>query len=611
MRKWLVALIAILVPITAMILLLRSPSAVHVVLTITRDSSSVGNILTNLGLALFKLLIVIIASFVVLALGTIGLVRLIQAIEQSGVVLDDLHNSTGVTDLDQVIPGLTQLARDEFRQSLRWVYRVLKEQKRDLIPEGYPLADIDLALGIWQSTLDQLEKQIWATAPIGYAWAMPLIRAVLPRRGSWVSGYLQQRDTDSGGLGITFEITSFSSLGTSAKATILPMWHRKAKSRETRGRLQPSHLTETKTLDSADNAGTSILLTVDTASQPESSGAAPFRRDVARAVQNDIEVSTLSLTEGYIRMLTPAFRWLAIWMFGQALESHSRAAPNTWEKLQRAVLRKPAANDVDRRATDAQRRHSLGVLFSACAQASQSSGDPDMAEPLCDRAISEFEQAVSGFPKHERYRVYKNLGLAYILKGRLQQDLAECAELQYRAEGNFEAALEDLPTKLNPYITADIRILLCVAWLLRGVAEDNKKLIIHASRKMQRMEPRWADLDAASSDSQEVQRSARLAADALYNAASWYALAYEVQPKQTEWRDHAIRLLAYSLARDPVHRAWAARDPDLQCIRGIVSHLERQLRWKQTQEPGLSHLSGPEFVANVESILRALKNDSA
>jgi hypothetical protein len=93
----------------------------------------------------------------------------------------------------------------------------------------------------------------------------------------------------------------------------------------------------------------------------------------------------------------------------------------------------------------------------------------------------------------------------------------------------------------------------------------------------------------------------------LFNLASWYALAGADGGPAMELRQHARRLLAYSLARDDGREYWNAAeiDPDLRLITSPeeVQRLKFELVAMSRDVPGLSKLEdGTEFARRLEDV---------
>ena len=155
---------------------------------------------------------------ILLFLGQIILILLILMIIQrilfliwnrsSQLVIDNFSNASGDEELDSVLTGLSQLARERLVREMKGVHYRLKEHVDKVAPRTYRPAD---RLPLPQATPDQrltnLVDSLNEFTPDQIDPVVQLLNVVFPTYGTKVTSILQSQGNDYEKVGITFEIT--------------------------------------------------------------------------------------------------------------------------------------------------------------------------------------------------------------------------------------------------------------------------------------------------------------------------------------------------------------------------------------------------------------------
>ncbi len=140
----------------------------------------------------------------------------------SQLIIDNFNNATGTTEMDLVLPGLSQLARQNLIQEMNTVHQQIKQQYVSLennvsrlanklpLPKTLPDQRLaDLIASLQKFTPDQLDSTV------------QLLHVMFPPRGTKVTSILQSQGNEHYKLGITFEI---SDLQGNAASKIYTVW---------------------------------------------------------------------------------------------------------------------------------------------------------------------------------------------------------------------------------------------------------------------------------------------------------------------------------------------------------------------------------------------------
>ncbi|MBD2463923.1 hypothetical protein H6G89_23250 [Oscillatoria sp. FACHB-1407] len=124
------------------------------------------------------------------------------------LVIENFADASGKDELSKVLPGLTQLARQELIREIKGVRQRVKEHVRCVGPERYRPSDVS---PLPQATSDQRLTSLLASikefAPTQLSPIFQLINILFPPFGTKVTGLLQSKDSSPEKLGLTIEIT--------------------------------------------------------------------------------------------------------------------------------------------------------------------------------------------------------------------------------------------------------------------------------------------------------------------------------------------------------------------------------------------------------------------
>lgn len=177
-------------------------------------NNSITNILFSVGKIVLILLILIIIQRILFLIWN----------RSSQLVIDNFSNASGNEELDSVLAGLSQLARERLVREMKGVHYRLKEH---IVPRtNYRLSD---KLPLPQATPDQrltnLVDSLNEFTPDQIDPVVQLINVVFPTYGTKVTSTLQSQGNENEKIGITFEITDIEGhLASKAYTKLYTIW---------------------------------------------------------------------------------------------------------------------------------------------------------------------------------------------------------------------------------------------------------------------------------------------------------------------------------------------------------------------------------------------------
>lgn len=549
-RPWFKLGVVLLVVIALFVLPLLA-SVSHRIHVLTRDAESTAGHLTDLALAGLKVVAVVAA----ISLALLLVMRLIAPLLRApAVVIAPFVNATGQTSLDRVTAAVSLEARRVCVPSLEWVKDTLDYHRVQLLPQDYRLENVlNRVADVTDQRLEALMEASSAKAPEEISWATPLIRALLPERGTRVIGYLECRGTAGGTPGITFETVTSHRAGVKTHTNVITLWQ--------------DELADSLT-------GPSVSASTDSHASATSASNAEAQPPVDQ------------LPGQYYQLVGPATRMLAIELLRQEMREHP---PRRLTAKQKGIY-------------DAQCHHCLGVLYYVCAQPIVSEA-PDIADFFCRTAITELEQARDLYRGEQWFHLFLYLGLAYSLKAQVapwvaragtkapQDSANEQADLLFRAAHHYATASKQA-TGAAPEVTYMLKVCRATAQLRYGA-------LVHGHRKQQQQGGLDPDIQAAlremealhgpdilrlwkapkGKDGKPERTTPDYVSDALYYAACWYAWADQlaiVDCASLYWKRQALRYLACSLLVDRRwnYWEWVTQDPALYPLHHAIVRLQ-------------------------------------
>lgn len=157
-------------------------------------------------------------SNILLFLGKFALILLVTIIIQrilfliwnrySQLVIDNFKNASGDDELDNVLPGLSQLARERLLREMKGVHHRLKEHVHKVAPRNYrPNDRLSLPRATPDQRLANLVDSLNEFTPDQIDPLVQLLNVIFPVYGTKVTSILQNRGNNNQRIGITFEIT--------------------------------------------------------------------------------------------------------------------------------------------------------------------------------------------------------------------------------------------------------------------------------------------------------------------------------------------------------------------------------------------------------------------
>ncbi|MDJ0620395.1 MAG: hypothetical protein QNJ63_27265 [Calothrix sp. MO_192.B10] len=189
------------------------------------DNSQVGKLATELEQLdkSFTIIIFFVAKVLAGLLSVLVIYQIILLIvnRPSQLIIDNFSNATGAEELDGVLPGLSQLARQGLIQEMNNVRHRVKQHTSHAEAETFRSADkrplpqttpdqrlTDLVASLQQFTPDQIDP------------AVQLLDVMFPPHGTKVTSILQSQGNDHHKLGITFEISDLQGHAASKLYTV-------------------------------------------------------------------------------------------------------------------------------------------------------------------------------------------------------------------------------------------------------------------------------------------------------------------------------------------------------------------------------------------------------
>ncbi len=158
---------------------------------------------TRISIIFIKVLAVLLSLLIVY--------RLILMIFQrsSQLIVDNFINASDAGEMNSVLPGLSQLARERLVGEMKGVHQRMKEHIINQGPQTYHPSD---KLPLPQTTPDQrlgdLVTSLSEFTPEQMHPAVKMLKVIFPPLGTKVTSILQSQGKEYDRLGITFEITN-------------------------------------------------------------------------------------------------------------------------------------------------------------------------------------------------------------------------------------------------------------------------------------------------------------------------------------------------------------------------------------------------------------------
>ncbi|QSJ17095.1 hypothetical protein JYQ62_36545 [Nostoc sp. UHCC 0702] len=153
-----------------------------------------------------------LAKAVVAVLSILALYRLILLIayRSSQLIIDNFSNYSGANEeLDKVLSGLSQLAREMLVQEMKGVRLRMNEHIKSSGPETYHYRDqLPLPQATPEQRLADLVASLSEFTPDQIDPVVHLLKVIFPPFGTKVTSILQSQGKEHSKLGITFEITN-------------------------------------------------------------------------------------------------------------------------------------------------------------------------------------------------------------------------------------------------------------------------------------------------------------------------------------------------------------------------------------------------------------------
>ena len=189
-------------------------------------SSQLGKLATDLEQLnkSFTIIIFFVAKLLAAFLSIVVIYRIILLIvnRPSQLVIDNLSNATGATNMDGVLPGLSQLARQRLIKEMNHVLeRVKQHSTGDGLDTLRPADKLPLPQTTPDQRLTDLVASLQKFTPEQIDPAVQLLNVMFPPQGTKVSSILQSQGDDHHKLGITFEI---SDLQGNAASKLYTVW---------------------------------------------------------------------------------------------------------------------------------------------------------------------------------------------------------------------------------------------------------------------------------------------------------------------------------------------------------------------------------------------------
>ncbi|HYN88766.1 MAG TPA: tetratricopeptide repeat protein, partial [Ardenticatenaceae bacterium] len=127
------------------------------------------------------------------------------------LVVTNFENATGDAELDKVVPGLSQLAREQLVKEIDGVRERVQAKATELGPrDSDPSSQDPLPAGARDQQVAELITSLTAAAPDEFKWVLSLVSVLFRPRGSTVTSTLQRRGSAPGRAGISFQVVDMS-----------------------------------------------------------------------------------------------------------------------------------------------------------------------------------------------------------------------------------------------------------------------------------------------------------------------------------------------------------------------------------------------------------------
>ncbi|AKG23413.1 tetratricopeptide repeat protein [Calothrix sp. 336/3] len=157
---------------------------------------------TSIAFFLAKALIALLSILV------IHRIILLVTYRSSQLVIDNFTNATGAEELDAVLPGLSQIAREKLIRQMKYLHLRVKQHIIKIAPNVYrPTDKLPLPRTTPDQRLGDLVNSLNEFTPDELDPVVQLLKVIFPPYGTKVSGILQSQGDDHRVIGITFEIT--------------------------------------------------------------------------------------------------------------------------------------------------------------------------------------------------------------------------------------------------------------------------------------------------------------------------------------------------------------------------------------------------------------------
>ncbi len=154
-------------------------------------------------------IVLITAKFVVLLLSFLVVCRLMGLIasRSSQLVIDNFTNATGAEELESILPGLSQLARERLLREMKVVQQRVQEHIERVAPNTYrPTDQIPLPSSTPDQRLAELVNSLEDITPEQIDPLVQLLAIIFPPYGTKVTAMLQSQGEAYEKIGISFEI---------------------------------------------------------------------------------------------------------------------------------------------------------------------------------------------------------------------------------------------------------------------------------------------------------------------------------------------------------------------------------------------------------------------
>ncbi len=161
----------------------------------------------------FTRIFMILVNIVVILLSLLIVYRVILMIFQrsSQLIVDNFINASDAEEMTNVLPGISQLAREKLVGEMKGLHQRMKEHIIHQGPQSYHPPD---KLPLPQTTPDQrlgeMVTSLSEFAPEQMHPAVNILKVIFPPFGTKVTSILQSQGKEYHRLGITFEITNIA-----------------------------------------------------------------------------------------------------------------------------------------------------------------------------------------------------------------------------------------------------------------------------------------------------------------------------------------------------------------------------------------------------------------